>query len=169
MGYRGRLIFPFIAVIYRLDTAATETAGYDPVFRTPKKTYPGNIGVSQSTRRELGPVELRCQVEDSRWEQQRQMASGNAPDTSVVTVFHMKDLELAGLVDLATGDPKIRVNDRLDRIKRVRDGALVQVVRKPQGLYATEVRPSAYGIGRERNLLIVTWDERPQGLVSPPG
>lgn len=172
MGYRGRLIFPFIAVIHRLDTTATEATpggGYDPDFRTTKKTYPGNIGVSASTRKESAPVQLRCQVEIGRWELQKQMASGNAVDTTLTTVIHFKELEAKGLVDLASGDPLLRVGDRLESILRLRDGVLVQAVRKPQSLFATEVQPTAYGLGRERNLVIITWDERPQGLVAAPG
>lgn len=172
MGYRGRLIFPFIAVIRRLDTSATEAVaggGYDPDFRTTKRTYPGNIGARESTRRELAPVQVRCQVEMGRWEAQRQVASGNAPDTQLTTVIHFRELEGLGLVHTATGDALFRVGDRLESILRLRDGALVQAVRLPQSLYATEVQPAAFGIGRERNLLVITWDERPQGLVAPPG
>jgi hypothetical protein len=175
MAYRGRLLFPFVAVIRRLDTSATEAvggagAGYDPDFRTTKKTYPGNMGVAASTRRELTAVQVKCQVEIGRWEQQRQMASGNATDSQLTTVIHFKELETLGLVDVVTGDALFRVNDRLESILRLRDGALVQAVRTPApGLFATEVQPAAFGLGRERNLLVITWAPRAQGLVAPPG
>jgi hypothetical protein len=63
------------------------------------------------------------------------------------------------LVDAATGEALLRINDRLAAIHRI-DGALVQTVRTPPGLYATEVQPQSFGIGLSRNLLLVTFEER---------
>jgi hypothetical protein len=165
---RGRLICPFLATIYRLDTRAIETAdGYDPDFRTTKHAYPGNVGARTSSRREFPPVDLRCQVEVGRWEGQRQMASGNAPESQLTLVFHFAELEDRGLVDAATGEALIRVNDRLSALKRL-DGALVQKIPAP-GLFATEPQIGGLGIAGRRNLLIVSFDVRPQGLTSGAG
>lgn len=165
---RGRLICPFLATIYRLDTRAIDVAGgYDPDFRTTKHAYPGNVGARTSTRREFAPVDLRCQVEVGRWEAQRQMASGNARDDQLTLVFHFVELEALGLVDAVTGDALIRVNDRLSALKRL-DGALVQKIPEP-GLFATEPQIGGIGIGGRRNLLIVSFDVRPQGLTSGVG
>jgi hypothetical protein len=76
-----------------------------------------------------------------------------------VLVFHFRDLERMGLVDAATGEALLRINDRLVAIHRM-DGVLVQSVRTPPGLYATEVQPQSFGLGLSRNLLLVTFDER---------
>lgn len=166
---RGRLICPFVATIHRLDTRTTETAsGYDPDFRSTKHSYPGNVGARTSTRRELAPVDLRCQIEVGRWEGQRQMASGNARDSQLTLVFHFSELEAQSLVDAASGDALIRVNDRLSALKRVADGTLVQKI-PDAGLFATEPQIGGIGIGGRRNLLIVSFEVRPQGLTSGEG
>jgi hypothetical protein len=68
-----------------------------------------------------------------------------------------------GLVDPATGDALLRVNDRLVAIRDL-GGALVQAVRTPPGLYATEVQPTSFGLGLSRNLLLVTFEERELGV-----
>jgi hypothetical protein len=165
---RGRLICPFLATLHRLDTRAIETAvGYDPDFRAPKITYPGNVGARSSSRREFPAVDLRCQVEVGKWEAQRQMASGDAPDSQLTLIFHFADLEALSLVDAVTGDALIRVSDRLSAIKRL-DGSLVQQIPDP-GLFATEPQIGGLGIGGRRNLLIVTFDVRPQGLTTGTG
>lgn len=167
MPYRGRLIAPFIAIIHRLDVSATELAGgFDPDFRSIKHGYPGGLGTRVSARRELPPIELTCQVEMGRWDEQRQVASGNAPNTELTLIFHFTQLEAAGLVDLTTGDPLLRVNDRLSELRRIADSTLVQAVRDPPGLYATEVQPAGLGLGGNRNLLVTMWGDRPQGLTT---
>lgn len=84
------------------------------------------------------------------------------PNSQVVLVFHFRDLESMGLVDPATGDALLRVNDRLVAIRDLA-GNLVQAVRARPGLYATEVQPQSFGLGRARNLLIVRWEERELG------
>jgi hypothetical protein len=65
-------------------------------------------------------------------------------------------------VDPATGDALLRLNDRLVAIRDMA-GNLVQAVRTPPGLYATEVQPQSFGLGRARNLAIVTFHERELG------
>ena len=61
--------------------------------------------------------------------------------------------------DCASGEARLRVNDRLVAILSVR-GQLVQAVRTPPGLFATEVQPQSFGLGLSRNLLLVTFEER---------
>lgn len=170
MPYRGRLIFPLIADLARLNTAATQTAsGYDDVFRSPKISYPsGATGPRVSSRVEHTVIQLRCQVEASRFAEQHQQPSGNAPNHQLGLVFHFVDLEAAGLVDLATGDALIRVNDRLVALRRL-NGTLAQTIPMPAGLYATEVQPIGLGLGGDRNLLLVQFNDRPQGLVAGGG
>lgn len=89
----------------------------------------------------------------------QQFGAGNSPNSRIVLVFHFRDLERMGLVDTATGESLLRINDRLVAIHRM-DGVLVQAVRTPPGLYATEVQPQSFGLGLSRNLLLVTFDER---------
>ncbi|NMC71466.1 MAG: hypothetical protein GYA57_15560 [Myxococcales bacterium] len=106
---------------------------------------------------------LPCQVEVGAFETLRQFASGNSPDSRVTLVFHFRDLERMGFVDPGTGDVLLRVNDRLVAIRDLA-GALVQAVRTPPGLYATEVQPASFGLGLSRNLLLVTFEERELGV-----
>jgi len=68
-----------------------------------------------------------------------------------------------GLVDLATGDALLRVNDRLVAICDFNTGELVQAIRTPPGLYLTEAQPQSFGLGLKRNLLLATFDERTLG------
>lgn len=167
MSYRGRLLQPFVAHLARLDTDATrnfDPAGYDDVFRAPTLRY--ESGVRIENRQEMATIQLRCQVEMGQWRAQRQAASGETPDTRLTLVFHQAELEQKSLIDPATGDPLIRVNDRLVAIYDVR-GNLVQTIAKDQGgLYVVEVQPTAYGLGRRRNLVVCIFDERPQGQVA---
>lgn len=167
MAYRGRLIHPLTCEIARLNTDATRTAsGYDDDFRTVKATFDAN-GVRTSARVEYTPIKLPCQIEMGRWEAQQQARAGNQPDSRLTLVLHFRDLEDASLVDPATGDALIRVNDRLVALYD-RDGTLLEqaVSTAKGGLYATEVQPAGMGIGGRRNLLVVTFDERPQGLTT---
>ncbi len=164
---RGRLINPFLAELARLDTVATAadpdgpgplTSGYDPDFKeTVVLPSPGNA------RREQPPIRLPCQVEIGTFEALQQLASGASPNSKVVLVFHFRDLERVGLVDPATKDALLRVNDRLVAIHDL-DGNLVQAIRTPPGLYATEVQPQSFGLGLCRNLLLVTFEERELGV-----
>jgi hypothetical protein len=164
---RGRLINPFLAEIAQLDTVATSAdpdgpgsglSGYDSDFKeTVVLESPG--GGRTDARREKPPLRVPCQVEVGVFEALQQLAAGNSPNSRIVLVFHFRDLERMGLVDGVTGEALLRLNDRLIGIYRM-DGALVQAVRTPPGLYATEVQPQSFGLGLSRNLLLVTFDER---------
>ncbi len=167
---RGRLINPFLAELARLDTVATAadpdgpgplTSGYDPDFKE-TVVLPTPAG-GQDARREQPPIRLRCHVEIGTFEALQQLASGAAPNSKVTLVFHFRDLEQLGLIDPGTGDVLLRVNDRLVAIRDLA-GNLVQAVRTPPGLYATEVQPQSFGLGLCRNLLLVTFDERELGV-----
>ena len=159
---RGRLINPFLAELAQIDTTATAadpdgpgplTSGYDPDFQEPVLLAPG-----VDARKEKAPVHLPCQVEVDKFESLQILAAGNAPSTSLALIFHFQDLERLALVDV-NGDAAIRVNDRLIAIRRM-NGSLVQAIRTPPGLFATEVEPLAFGLGGERNLLKVTFANR---------
>lgn len=163
---RGRLINPFLAEIAQLDTVATAqdpdgagaaTSGYDPDFKE-TVLLGATVAERTDTRREKPPIRVPCQVEVGTFELLQQLAAGAAPSSRVTLVFHFRDLEQMGLVDGA-GVARLRVNDRLVAIHRM-DGALVQTIRTPPGLYVVEVQPQSFGLGLSRNLLLVTFQER---------
>jgi hypothetical protein len=165
---RGRLIFPFLAELHRLDHEAMALGGpgvppgYDDDFKEPIFVDADDDGVAEPFRREYPPVRVPCQVEPEALEALRMATSGNTPRSSFDLVFHYKDLERLGLVDVATGDALIRPSDRLGALYAL-DGRLVQAVRTPPGLYVTEARPIGFGLCRRRpsrNLLRVSFQDR---------
>ena len=168
MGYRGRLIWPFLAELAQLDTAATKvdpdgagplTSGFDDDFREPVIVPVVGEQTGTEHRVEKDPILLPCQIEVARFEQLRMLATGQSPDELLRLVFHFADLELFGLVDADNGEATIRVNDRLNAIKRIETEELVQEFRIP--LFATSVMPRSFGLdGLERNLLVVSFEER---------
>lgn len=163
---RGRLINPFLAEIAQLDTVATAadpdgagplTSGYDPDFKETVLVAPG--GERVDARRETPFVRVPCQVEVGTLQAMQQLAAGNSPNSRIVLVFHFQDLERMALVEAESGEARLRVNDRLVAIRSLH-GDLVQTVRTPPGLFATEVQPQSFGLGLSRNLLLVTFEER---------
>ena len=169
---RGRLIFPFLAELFRLDTAAMAAVdpdgpgplegGYDPDFKEPVVVDQDDDGIGERVRQEHPPVRVPCQVDTKVFEELRMFASGNAPRSRIDLVFHFKDLERMGLVDGDTGDPLLRPGDRLGALYD-KAGQLVQEVRTPPGLYVTEARPIGFGLNMarpRRNLLLVAFEDR---------
>ena len=170
---RGRLIFSFLAELARLDTLGLavvepgapgpQVSGYDADFKEPVLVDTDDDGIGERRRHELPPVRLPCQVEPDVFDAVRMLAAGNAPRSRIELVFHFADLERAKLVDAITGDALVRPGDRLAALLD-RTGALVQAVRTPPGLYATEARPIGFGLGLggpQRNLLLVSFSDRP--------
>lgn len=161
--YRGKLLFPLTCVLERLDTNATATAsGYDPDFNTPLVS--GATGVRVGAQRYLTAIELPAQVEDSSFERQRPTQAGDNPQSNYVLVYHFETLEGLGLVDAATGNALLRLNDRLVRVKDAA-GAVVITPQPGYELYCTEVKPGGGWLGQRRNLLIASYAARPQGLT----
>lgn len=161
---RGRLIFPFLAEIHRLDTTGTGplTSGYDPDFKEPVGVDSNDDGIGEPVRIEHLAVRVPCQVEPKTFEQLRMFAAGNSPRSRIELVFHFRDLKQLGLVDGATGDALVRPGDRLGALYD-KAGALVQAVRTPPGLYVSEARPIGFGLHRprpSRNLLLVAFEDR---------
>jgi hypothetical protein len=164
---RGRLIFPFLAEVFRLDTRAMATVapGYDPDFKEPALVDTDGDGVANPYRREHPPVRVPCQVEPEALDALRMTPSGNTPRSSVDLVFHFRDLERMDLVSAATGEALIRTSDRLGALYDAA-GQLVWAVRTPPGLYVTEARHAGFGLFRRRprrNLLVVSFSDRPAG------
>lgn len=175
MGYRGRLIWPFIAEIARLDTAGTEAlppptghqgdgSGMDKDFREPNLQGADPVGVVG--RAESTVINMPCQVEDEEFETLRQQTQGNVPTSRVSLAFHAIDLEKQGLID-ANGNANIRVNSRLNRILLSKDNSLVWKPPNPPGLFLTAIRPASFGLsGLKRNLFLSVWEDREIGAVA---
>lgn len=164
---RGRLIFQFLAELYRLDSFAMATephgphaSGYDPDFKEPVLFDADGDGVAEPFRREHPPIRVPCQVSSKTFEEMRMTPAGNSPRSDLELVFHFRDLERLGLVDATSGEALIRPSDRLGGLYDL-DGNLVQKIR---GLYVTEARIAGFGLSRRRprrNLLIVSFEDRP--------
>jgi hypothetical protein len=161
---RGRLIFPFLVGIARLDRDATRAAdGYNDTLRSVTTDRPqGARGPREKLRQELPEVRVKCQVEEAVVNAQRQGPGGNVPETRVTYVAHFKDLEIAGLVDADSGKPLVGPNDRITALY-TRHGVLERTFERPQ-VFITEARGGSYSLGHRRNLLFLISSERPQGL-----
>ena len=159
---RGRLIWPFQAVIEQYNTGATEASeggtGYHPFFREPVKTTSG-----EDTRKYDSPIVIPCQVETERDEVRvlRMTQSGDNEQVAIVLVFHFQDLEDFDLVDdngrsrIKKGDRLLRVED-LDEIVLDDYGSLNMVI--------TGAEPHSYGLSsRRRNLLVCRVERREHG------
>jgi len=159
--YRGKLIKPVKARIYTLDTAGTEANGgdfpfgYDPVFKEKVKHEDGT-----NSRVENAPVDLRCQVRGQIGDYARlnMGGSGHHSEFDLVLIFYRYDLEQAGLIELANGECRLRVNCRLDRILSVYDETL-RVYDRPE-LYCTEVQDRGIGFSSKINLIQLRFAER---------
>jgi hypothetical protein len=161
---RGRLIFPFLAELRRLNTEAmaTQAPGYDEDFKEPVLLDADGDGEGEPYRREHPPIRVPCQVEPETIEALRMTPAGNTPQSRLDLVFHFGDLERLGLVDPQTGEALVRPRDRLGGLFDT-EGSLVWAVRTPPGLYVTEARPAGFGLFRRRprrNLLIVSFSDR---------
>lgn len=173
---RGRLINPFEVELAQLDTAALRdedpdgsagplTSGYDDDFREPVVILRDEVADDTTgipVRRE-NLIRVPAQIEPRAMAQLQQLLAGASPNAAIELIFHFRDLEELCLVDPDSGEAFIRNNDRLCAIYDC-EGELVQEIQNPPGLYATQVRPN-FGIGRSRNLLIATFEEREQGVL----
>lgn len=167
---RGRLIFPFLVDIARLDTAATAadpddagplTSGYDDDFREPAMVAPASSSADAELNRKEVVTTFKAQIGQDQNEALQMMVTGLSPSNRMTLVFHYRDLERAGMVSLTTGRPVLRApGDRLHAIRNIRTGALITEFPPRPGLYATEVKDSGFGLGTNRNLCIVTFEER---------
>lgn len=168
---RGSLIFPFLVDIAQLDTAATAadpdaagpaTSGYDPFFREPIVVLPSDDSSAAGVPvRVENVVQLYAQIEPAENDKLMMMITGRSPSSKLSLVFHYADLERVGMVETATGRPKLRTpGDRLAAIRHPDTGELIEEIPASPGLFATEVQSIGFGMGPYRNLLLVTFEER---------
>lgn len=167
MGYRGRLIHPLLIDLYRLDLAATNaitnpadlvTAGMDPDYREPI-LIPTMDRKGESARQEMAVISIPGQIEPESFNRQQMVASGDQKGGFFGVTFHFAHLENLGLVDPSTGIALIAAGDRLGAIRKM-DGTLIQEFPNPPGLFVLEATPIGFGIGGDRNLLLVKFQSR---------
>ena len=166
---RGRLLFPLLAEIARVDREAmvSGSANIDPDFREPVVLAPAPDAVGPLARRELAPIRVPCQVEVETLDALHMTEAGNEPTSRVQLVLHFRDLEERGLVDVATGRASLAPGDRVTGFYD-RGGALVQTA----DLYVVEARPLAFGFGLlrpRRNLLLLVLEPRAASVRGAPG
>ncbi len=142
---RGRLINPMLCELAQIDTVNTT---FDPDFREPVADQ----------RTEKAAIKVPAQIEPEQFEALQQMLAGNMPASKFVLCFHFKDLEDMGLV-AADGVAAIQQGDRLVAIRDEFDN-LVQAIRNPPGLFVTAATPGFAWLGKQRNLLLVTFEAR---------
>ena len=166
-NYRGRLIWPHVAVIGRIDTAATDaidppgppTDGYDPIFSEPRAF--GEEDARQVARAEI-ITRIPCQLEPDFLERVQALSNGQNMDGDAKIVLHFRNIEGQGLLD-ADNEPVFQKGDRLYEIRHEDTNALINRVPDPPGLYLVSWF-YAYGLsGRDRNLMILGFNERRQG------
>lgn len=171
---RGRLIKPLFVDIARLDTyetrkdpdgAGPKTKGYDDDFREPVLLSVGTgEGAAIVNRKEAPTIRLPAQIEVEDMAKARMFAGGNAPEFLVRLVFHYRDLERLDLIDCVTGEPLLRIGDRLDALYSPCGTKLIRRFTNPPGLFITGLQDSGMGLGAKRNLLIATVMPRDQGV-----
>lgn len=162
------LIFPKlidIAVYDTVATAAKVAPGVDPLFRERRVTNT-NDGRPRDEGREETIVQVQAQIETDTFGLGRLTTTGNSPSASMVLIIRMSDLRALNLVNPSTGEPTLKVGDRLAAVRDL-DGSLQQDFPKPPkrvGLYASEVKPIGFGYGSGgANYVQMSFGDRPVG------
>jgi hypothetical protein len=163
---RGRLIQRFVAVLYRIDTAATAAVaggGYDSEFGEALPVVDGSL-LGASSLRERAPLRLPCQLDRKTWGAAGAARSGYEQDADIIVTLHYADLEAAGLVG-ADGVPQIYPGDRIGAIEDL-GGAIQEVFANPPGMFVTDLERAGHGLaafGTPRfNLLFLYCSKRHQ-------
>lgn len=166
---RGRLIQKFVAVLYRVDTAATAAVvggGYDQEFGEPLPVVDGSL-VGASSLRERAPLRVPCQLDRKTWGAVGAARSGYEENADIILTLHYRDLEDAGLVN-ADGVPQIFPGDRVGAIEDV-NGAVQEVFANPPGMFVTDLERAGHGLaafGTPRfNLLLLYCSKRHQATT----
>ncbi len=166
MGLLGRLLFPQIAVLKFIDTAAIRAAGdYDDDFRELKLTDADGDGIGEENRVET-EARIKAQVATRTFDRLFQAEHGQVPESpNLELTLHFRDLIAAGLVE-SGGRAKIIIGTRLERIEDL-GGNTVITFPNPPGMFCTAARPSGF-LGGTRNLWVCTFSDRRQSSNEPP-
>jgi hypothetical protein len=124
------------------------------------------------TRRYKPLLLLQAQIFRGQHQQLRQGPGGNVPDSRLEVILLMSDLEKRGLVG-PTGEPVLKVADKLVGIyggcgkakNVITDLHQTQDIRDLPGYFCVEVRPGGEGLGGDRNLLSLFFEDRERGKV----
>lgn len=145
---RGRLIMKFVAVLRRLDPAATAAVvdgGFDDDF---DEIVPVRDGTSlgSDSRRELPAERIRCQLARpgmKGFNLTELTRGGKQKKTDIHVTLFMKDLEDAGLI--TNGVLAVRKGDRIEQVEDL-NGNVQWVWPNPPGLFVRHAEPRGYGI-----------------------
>lgn len=166
---RGRLIQKFVAVLYRIDTAATAAVvggGFDPEFGEALPVVDGSL-LGASSLREQAAIRLPCQLDRKTWGAVGAARSGYEENADIILALHYTDLENAGLIGV-DGVPRIYPGDRVGAIEDL-NGATQEVFANPPGMFVTDLERAGYGLaafGVPRfNLLLLYCSKRHQATT----
>lgn len=160
----GRLIFPVVARLHRVDPIATAASpGVDEDFAELRPLDTDGDQVADVGRGEHPAQALLCQVEPGEQEAVALTPGGDVPRTRLVLVFSTVHLQRHGLYDRATGRLDLRAGDRLSELVSL-VGTPLWRPRVGAGLYLTEARLTSWGLGRIAvpRLVQATFEDRPQ-------
>lgn len=173
MTTRGRLIFPVVCEVARIDVETTRTAsGFDDVLGQPRRASTSGLPEKGTPRGDLAtayflPVRLLGQIENGLAKlttyQQGMAQTGNQPKFKVQVVYHYDQLEQGGLV-ASDGHVKMRSGDRLLAAYTLAGTKICDF----EDAYATRIDDTSFGLSAQtRNLCIVTYESRVKGTASP--
>ena len=158
MGYRGRLIFPQLVDVYRLDRATVAaSSGYDSIYQEPVLISSADRAGTVK-RVEFAAVRLPAQIEVTVSDRTQMAMTGNVKKGRMAFVFHFADLESAGLIHATTGAPLVMANDRIGAVYDP-GGNLIQSFPNPPGMFVVEPQVN-FGLDFRRNLLIALCESR---------
>jgi hypothetical protein len=159
------LIFPKLATIGRLDTAATNLSapGVNSALRTMRTTN-ANDGSPRVQAQKYVSITLEAQVETGRYGDARNTPLGNSAGSNMRLVFDRIDCENAGLLDATTGDSLLKTGDRLEQITEL-DGAAVWKPRHGHTAYLRIVQAELTDLGFRTgaSTVVLHVEERPTG------
>lgn len=159
-----RLIHPVLAVIERLDAAATWAVdppgtpdkGFDPVFKEPRVS---DDPTREDARQYRAAIEVRVQVEQESYESLVATFGGDSPVTDTALVARTRELKLAGLID-SNGKVDIPKGSKVTKLIDPRTRA--QVIPEFEDMFVYEVRPRSWGYAGRMNLYIIYFYKREQ-------
>lgn len=159
MRYRGRIINAMLVEMFQLDLQQMSTDGkLDPVYHEPVIEDTDDGKTKPARRESTTPLLIPAQIEPDSFNRQTMRELGNTKAGVFAFCCHFRDLEQMGLVG-DDGVARIRPGDRMSAIYRM-DRKLVMKFADPPGMYVTEATPTGFGLGGDRNLLLVRLQSR---------